>query len=313
MRYFACACASCVLILANDAFGEYISPDSILTSYQSSISVRTPSGTILQQIPVPYPGGARPATEYTRDLVMMEDGRIAVFNGTFDPYLSIYDPQSASWTHTTFSGWSQANNIFSGCIATYGPYVFVSDSRTFGSDPNDELRGAIRFDTRDMSAVRFSNFRGQNAVGVGLDGKLYVSGNGSTNDTQVDVYDPVTLQFERSIFMNFSGPSFFARDLSATANGDLIVSADIGRIIRFDPSGNFLGELVGTGGGDMDLVPDGRILYPTRFSGIFGANLNFGPPTFLFNAPERTFVAFAIPEPATLLLLTVGLATLARR
>ena len=48
------------------------------------------------EIDIPYPTGDHPQTETVRDLVHMPDGNVAVYNGSFDPYLSIYDTQASS-------------------------------------------------------------------------------------------------------------------------------------------------------------------------------------------------------------------------
>jgi hypothetical protein len=88
-----------------------IDPDNILVTYFQSIREYTRDGTLVQSIPVPYPDEPRPGTEWLKDVAMLADGRMAVFNGTFSPYMSIFNPASNSWSHSTVEGWRVGNNV----------------------------------------------------------------------------------------------------------------------------------------------------------------------------------------------------------
>ena len=74
--------------LSNDA-SYVITLDDSLRTYDAN-------GSLLDEIDIPYPTGDHPQTETVRDLVHMPDGNVAVYNGSFDPYLSIYDTQASS-------------------------------------------------------------------------------------------------------------------------------------------------------------------------------------------------------------------------
>jgi hypothetical protein len=79
-----------------------IDPDNILVTYFQSIREYTRDGTLVQSIPVPYPDEPRPGTEWLKDVAMLADGRMAVFNGTFSPYMSILESRVGnSWSHST--------------------------------------------------------------------------------------------------------------------------------------------------------------------------------------------------------------------
>ena len=83
------------------------------------------SGTQIGDLAVPYPDGPAPITESLRDITQLGDGRLAVFNGTFNPYLSIFDFNTATWTHTVVPGWSTSNNSRFGGIASVGDLIFI--------------------------------------------------------------------------------------------------------------------------------------------------------------------------------------------
>jgi hypothetical protein len=89
-----------VLCPGSTGWASPIAPGHVLVSANNYlggfIQEYSPSGSLVQSISVPYPGGARPATETVRDMSVTGEGRVAVFNGTFSPYLSIYDPGNGS-------------------------------------------------------------------------------------------------------------------------------------------------------------------------------------------------------------------------
>ena len=138
------AALAAVRVASAAPFGQ----DSILVSIEDDqIREYGPTGTLIQTISVPYPINPAPSSARVRDLVITQSGQLAIFNGTFDPYVSVHDPTLDTWHHETFLGWSTSNNDRFAGIATIGPYVFVSDARTFGDGGADELKGVIRFDT----------------------------------------------------------------------------------------------------------------------------------------------------------------------
>ena len=293
--------------IGNRANADIFDPSSILSACQDTITERTLSGAILQSIPVPYPAGPRPTTEYVRDFVVMENGNLAIINGTFNPYLSIYDPTLQTWTHTTFPGWSFSNNGFMGSICAVGPYVFVNDQRTSLGDGLGEARGAIRFDTRDLSGIRFSTFRGQTAVCIGYDGLLYVTGNGTTGEDQVDVYDPISLQqYDPIIFPDDIDPV----DMAVTAERELVFTTHDDTLEVYDTSGHILRQrsIFPIQPSDMDLSPDGRVLYTTRLHGVFETDLALIEPVSRFSTLSNTFISlpYSVPEPGMLALCVMG-------
>lgn len=284
------------------ARASIINAENVLVSILNEIHEYTPSGAIVQSIAVPWPAGQRPTSESTRDLCMMQDGRIAVFNGTFTPFVSLYQPTDNSWQHMTFSGWSTGNSGRFGGIASIGPYVFVSDASTSGG----EARGVVRFDSRDASAIRFETSVGTNDVNLGLDGLLYALGDGNESTSAIKVFDPVSLALHRTITLSSSSsPNGFA----VNAIGNLFVSSNGGVIREYSPTGNLVRSVTTgtTSVRDIDLAPDGRIFGGTFINGVLLTSEELasfsGFPTYI--DPYVSF-GFHVPEPASLALLFSG-------
>ena len=113
-----------------------------------------PSGVQVSTQVIPWPTGARPIGEVARDLVVMENGRIAIHNGTTTGYLSILNPANNTWQHILVPGLSSDPSVSgSGGISSSGDYVFLSDMSSSSSDPF----GVVRVDTITQSVTRFAN------------------------------------------------------------------------------------------------------------------------------------------------------------
>ena len=135
---------------------------NILVSSDNTLFEYTPNGQIVQQVPIPvipeYPAKSR-------DLIVTSSGEVAIFNGTFDPELQLYDPQTELWRNFKYPGWSIANNISYGGIAAYGDGIYVTDMLTDGS-------GIVRFGF-DGQAQRHLDGNEYIDLTLGLDGKFY--------------------------------------------------------------------------------------------------------------------------------------------
>ncbi|MFM7057242.1 MAG: S8 family serine peptidase [Planctomycetota bacterium] len=96
------------------------------------------------RVPVPWPAGVRPTADTVRDVTIMEDGRIAVFNGANTVYVSIYNPGTGNWTHQLIAGaTASTTDTGTGGIATSGSIIYISDLQTGSGDPY----GIVRYDT----------------------------------------------------------------------------------------------------------------------------------------------------------------------
>ncbi len=113
-----------------------------------------PAGVQVSNRVIPWPAGTRPVGEIARDLVVMENGRIAVHNGTTTGYVSILNPANNTWQHILVPGLSSDPGVSgSGGITSSGDYVFVSDMSSSSLDPF----GVVRVDTITQSVTRFAD------------------------------------------------------------------------------------------------------------------------------------------------------------
>ncbi|MFN9037233.1 MAG: hypothetical protein ACK5YO_13115, partial [Planctomyces sp.] len=82
----------------------------------------------------------------------MEDGKIAVFNGTSTVYISIYNPGDGSWAHQIVSNASASvSDTATGGLTVTGSYVFISDLETSAGD----TYGLVRYDVSSGQIDRF--------------------------------------------------------------------------------------------------------------------------------------------------------------
>ncbi|MDA1232904.1 MAG: proprotein convertase P-domain-containing protein, partial [Planctomycetota bacterium] len=119
-------------------------------------------GIEVSRVSIPWPAGVRPGTENAHDLVMLQNGEIAIYNGTSVGYISIYNPTAGTWQHFQISGLTtDLNDSAMGGIASWGQYVFASDMEStlgnpFGVVRLDLTTGAItRFGTKSFSPRLF--------------------------------------------------------------------------------------------------------------------------------------------------------------
>ncbi|MCA9047579.1 MAG: proprotein convertase P-domain-containing protein, partial [Planctomycetaceae bacterium] len=116
-----------------------------------------PSGTMVSAAPiaVPWPTAAnRPAGQTVHDITTLQDGRVAVYNGLTNAYLSIYNPVADSWSHIgPISGLSAAGaDQSTGGISAVGDYVFLSDLESFDGDEH----GLVRVNVKTGAVDRFA-------------------------------------------------------------------------------------------------------------------------------------------------------------
>ena len=216
-----------------------------------------------------------------RDITVDGKNRLAVYNGTFDPYLSTYDPADGSWTHHTFPGWSTVDNVTYGGIASFGDYIYVTDMRTFGDGGADEEYGIVRFDINDYSAERFATPEFID-LNIGLNGLLYAV---HTTERAVTEYDPLTMQPLRSfgVFENVRG-------VAVNRAGHIFTAGLDGIIRRLEGGPNF--EAVSIPGArlwDIDVAENGSVVVSGGYQVVTDESLDhvasfFDPPGALFSS-----------------------------
>ena len=163
-----------------------------------------------------------PVSDYdARDLTVLADGRIAVFNGVFSPSLSIYSPTHGTWHHKSYDGWGIVNNGTYGGIAHFNSYVYVTDMSISGSD----TAGIVRFNLESNSEQFFAGGEYID-ITLGLDNMLY-----ALSGYQVDKYDPETMILMSSFTVSE------AKAIAVDTDGNIYTASWNGVIKQYDPGG----------------------------------------------------------------------------
>ena len=173
-------------------------PGGIVTPAPGDILVSTEIGEIftcsrggdcrLMHDAVPYPGG-RPARETVRDLVALTNETVAVYNGTFNPHLSIGAIVPRSWTHYQHPGWNTFNDVSGGGIARFENYLFVTDT-IYGIDYT--TKGIVRFNLTTGQSSRFET--ADDIIDLAVhDGIGYALNSALNERSKIVTFDPISL------------------------------------------------------------------------------------------------------------------------
>ncbi len=247
-------------------FAPAIEPTAgnVLATAQNTIVEYTPDGQEVQQIAVPYPG--EDGRGDVRDLAFTDDGRVVVYNGTFEAFISVFDPGSGPWTHHVVRGLSTGGGVSGGGLAVLNQYAFATDESTGGGTEN----GVVRVDLNSGDFVRFATSLGPTDLDIGGDGLLYVLSPGGG---QLDVFDPVTLDPIRVVNIGGYGD---IRSVAVNDSGQIFLASWAGTLVRLSPSGAFELEArpncgrytFGCSYTDINVAPDGTMLTATRSGDI---------------------------------------------
>ncbi|WP_196139225.1 GEVED domain-containing protein [Aliikangiella sp. G2MR2-5] len=259
------------------------SNENILVSNGDQLSIYDSDGTLLSSVTIPK----NTTNESSRDLFQLGDGKIAVFNGTFQPVLSVLEGES--WNHYSFSGWSTANNISYGGITAYQNYVYVTDGSTSGASE----KGIVRFDVDNaFAASRFFTSNEYIDVTLGLNNKLYALRN---TYGDLDVIDPESMTILQSLDLGHTSSS---RAVIADAEGNIYMASWSGNVTHFSSDGTSINS-VSIGGSlyDIDINYQGELLVSDRNGTVtrIESNLNV---IGTFSADDSgVFVAYGNQSP----------------
>ena len=237
-----------------DASPRPITPGNILVMLENGIACEyTRTGSLVQQLNVPVAdtvGGA----SMLRDAVVDDHGRAHFYNGTFGPYLTTYDSETARYENHTFPGWNTVGNVTHGGIGYFADAVYVTDQNL------SDASGIVRFSLTDFSAQRFAEGQSYQDLNVGLDGLLYALHDGYPA-TSIDVYHPVSQLLVKTIHL--SGDMYAAdiRGIAVDPDGLIYGAGWNGTIYKFDSSGAILGSLQVAGNlSDIDISAQGELI-----------------------------------------------------
>jgi len=268
--------------LAFVTFGP--APTIILVSNANQLLRYSTDGQLIDSETIdanPYPNNAR-------DLVALDENRIAIFNGVFAPTLSIVD--NGEWQHVSYSGWSTANNVSYGGLAFDESYIYATDMATAGEGA---AKGVIRFEKNNPSVVeRFLSDSAFIDITLGADGKLYALEN-SYGD--LHIIAPQTMTTITTLDLGHNSGS---RAVTADASGNIYMASWNGFVSVYNEAGvlqtseTFGGSLI-----DIDLQED-AILVTSRDGTIRLLDTSLAVTTS-FNAPQgNAFAAFGYAQQA---------------
>lgn len=203
---------------------------------------------------IPYPGG-RTLSEDARDLTAVGTSQVAVFNGTFRPYLSVASTATGStitWkTHRTATNWSVANNTSYGGLTAGGGVVYAADMQS----GNDATGGVIAFSGSTFAPKAYVGDQHID-LNVGQNGKLYGL---HRNGTDVDLLGLPSPTKVGEIKLT-SVLSSTVRAVAVDANGTIYGAGWDGNAYRFSASGARIDKLALGAGPLIDVDLNGSLL-----------------------------------------------------
>lgn len=270
------------LVVSFSSYALPLGTNNILVSSDNMLFEYTPEGQIVQQIPIPF--NIQDPEPIARDLIVTASGEVAIFNGTTDPELSLYDPQTEQWRSFKYPGWDVPVNFTFGGVAAYGDGVYVNDMLGGG-------QGIIRFGL-DGQAQRFLDGNEYLDLTLGLDNNFYalVGSNRS-----VDVIDPVSMQIIRNVNLDLSTD---VRGIAVNAAGEIYTVSWNGELNKYDSNGLQINNLPSGSFNlyDIDINSQGLIVYQDRDDNVYLTNEQFiSPQIITLPVPTiaYTYVAFS--------------------
>lgn len=255
-------------------------PNSLLIVNDQTIYEYNTNGDVLSTLEVPMGFNA----EQVRDITILENGRLAVFNGTFAPELNVYDGNY--WESYQIDGWSTPNNLTYGGIANVGEVVFLTDGSTFGG----EAKGLIAFNEQSLTHQRFIDTSDYIDITLGADNQLYALRNFYGD---VDVFDPLSLELVRSVDLGHLSSS---RSVTANAAGEIYMVSWNGYVAQYDESGNLMQTLdIGGGLHDIDINDQGALLIGSWNGAFYLTDESLTTYQSFAMPASNVFVAFASP------------------
>ena len=247
-----------------------------------------PDGTLVQRLPILGGETIPNGTEQARDVIVSPSGKIHLFNGTFDPVLSSFDPLTGEWRHDPHSDWGIESYADYGGIGAYSHYVFVTDQLS--------PMGILRFDTDTYQGKRFAGGFNYIDLTIGHDGLLYAL---QSDRSTIDVYDPSVLELLDTVTISNN-----VRAIAVNTQGEIFAASWDGLIYHFDAEGSQQASIdSGVGSlGDIDLALTGEIVvgagndYVATTTESLTSVDNFRPD---YPAMNGIFVAF-VEEPTVI-------------
>ncbi len=244
------------------------------------------------------------SSENARDVGVDWAGNIVIYNGTFNPTLTILNPTTGDKTNYSFPGWNTINNTTMGGLAVWGGYAYATDDEIGSDGPNQN--GVVRFNLANGAADRFLAGTDTTAIGIGLNDTLYAVGpDTSPGENELDIINPTTMVLEKTVAMPFS-----LSGVTADAAGNIYATSG-STIYKLDSNGNILGSLETTFALDnIKISPTDQLIMANNGGQIVLSSTSLSSYTeFTLNEPgAQLYESYAtfVPEPTVLSLLTIG-------
>ena len=221
---------------------------NLVVTRGSEIVEYRPDGIAVSVLPVPFPPGPRGPDDPLGGIMFDSEARLAVYNGAAQPWLSVYQASTGTWTHASLPGWSTFTNPGLAGLVTAGHDVYVTD---FGTLEGPE-RGIVSFDgDAGYAGTRFGLFDTAD-LSIGPDGRVWAL---LPFSSQTYGYDPLSGEVETTVALEGPVSGFVVRD----DGGFYGVSGD--RLRSFDAKGLSQDTLVTAIPEQLDVAigPGGRL------------------------------------------------------
>src|SRR5262245_24169865 len=183
-------------------------------------------GSLVRTIPVPFPPGTRTENDPLGGIMFDSEARLAVYNGAAQPWLSVYDAPTDTWTHASLLGWTTFTTAGLAGLATSGRDVYVTDFGTLGGPE----RGVIEFDgDGGYAGNRFTSLFDTADLAVGPDGRIHAL---LAYSSVVSIYDGASKQDLGTVTLEGSVQGIAVRE-----DGSYYGVSVNGRVRRFTPEG----------------------------------------------------------------------------
>lgn len=223
--------AGCQLALdsleVNPLKGTFDAGTSIVSSVSDRLNFFDLTGSLVKTALIESDHDAYPDA---RDIVVLEDGRVAIFNGSSNPRLSVYSPSEHKWQHLEAPGWTAGGNGSNGALDAIGTKVYATNV-AYGSQQSS---GVVIFNLEDGSH-EFVLLPGTRDLTVGLDGFIYLLNSGST----ISKHQSADLAPLGEVNLG----NIDVRGIAVSATGEIFAAQWNGSVSHYDPEGNLLNSL----------------------------------------------------------------------
>jgi hypothetical protein len=223
---------------------------NVVTQSNNTLNFYDYNSELLRSVKIPMQlSSNNPA----RGITILDDGRIAISNGTSTPVLSLYTPETNTWQHIKAPSWS---SDYDDGIDSRGNHVFATNVSTNGSNSS----GIVEFNLDDNS-VNYINGSNNENLTVGQNGFIY-----GFNSTGIHKHSANDFSLIKSITIDLS----YIRAIAVNENGDVFTVNWEGDVNRYDENGNLIKSLNVTSGlSEISIRKSGQVMLSDNSGNIY--------------------------------------------